>query len=84
MTTTHDAIGKSQVAWGPPLTMFKLVHYVAHTSIGKRVVGLLLKGLLVKQVGFALLPGENKALQFTTELQITRVAEVLRLRKRDS
>ena len=30
-----------------PLDLFKRVHYVVHTSVGKRVVGLRLKGLLV-------------------------------------
>ena len=31
--------------WGHPPDVLKLVHYVAHTSIGKRVVGLRLKDL---------------------------------------
>ena len=60
---------------GTPLTMFKIVHYVAHTSIGKWVDGLQLKGLLIKQCGFTLPLGVNKGLQFTTELQITRVTD---------
>ena len=30
-----------------PLNLFKLGHYIAHTSISKRVVGTRLKGLVV-------------------------------------
>ena len=36
-----------KLACSTPPDLFELVHYVAHTSISKRAVGLLLKGLLV-------------------------------------
>ena len=51
VTTTCDAIGQSQIIWepsthmgpsqamslSPPLNLFKLVHYVVYTSVGKTV-----------------------------------------------
>ena len=55
---------------GPPPRLFKLIHYVAHKSIGKWMVGLPLKSLLVLETALVFISCKTKLSEFRTCLKL--------------
>ena len=71
MTTTHDVIGQSQLIMEPTLNILKLVHYLAQTSVGKWVVGIRLKCLLIYVLFMSM-----TSFRFNLELALLRTNKI--------